>query len=74
MATTNATISLSSSDMIDGMAMSYYKTTALNKAGTCTGLSKMQSASKEFTSISEVELLDESVVTTDGANKVYTLL
>tara|TARA_Y100001973_G_C5196770_1_gene334806 strand:- start:1078 stop:1476 length:399 start_codon:yes stop_codon:yes gene_type:complete len=71
MATTTAAISLSSSDMIPGMAMNYYKTSTLHKAGSCTGLAKIQSASKEYTSTSTVELLDESVVTTDGANKLY---
>tara|TARA_R100000458_G_C8027552_1_gene84508 strand:- start:34 stop:432 length:399 start_codon:yes stop_codon:yes gene_type:complete len=71
MATTTAAISLSSSDMIPGMAMNYYKTSTLHKAGSCTGLTKIQSASKEYTSTSTVELLDESVVTTDGANKLY---
>ena len=71
MATTTAAISISSSDMIPGMAMNYYKTATLHKAGKCKGLEKIQSASKEYTSTSTVELLDESVVTTDKANKVY---
>lgn len=71
MATTTASVSISSSDMIPGMAMNYYKTSTLHKAGGCKGLEKIQSASKEYTSTSTVELLDESVVTTDGANKLY---
>jgi hypothetical protein len=70
MATTTASISISSS-VIPGMAMSYYKTATLYKAGGCDGLTKIQSATKEYTSTSTVELLDESVVTTDGANKLY---
>ena len=71
MATTTASVSISSSDMIPGMAMNYYKTSTLHKAGGCKGLEKIQSASKEYTSTSTVELLDESVVTTDAANKLY---
>lgn len=71
MATTTAAISISSSDLIPGMAMNYYKTATLHKAGSCNGLAKIQSATKEYTSTSTVELLDESVVTTDGANKLY---
>ena len=71
MATTTAAISISSSDLIPGMAMNYYKTATLHKAGSCNGLAKIQSATKEYTSTSTVELLDESVVTTDKANKLY---
>ena len=71
MATTTASISISSSDMIPGMAMNYYKTATLHKAGGCKGLEKMQSGTREYTSTSTVELLDESVVTTDKANKLY---
>ena len=71
MATTTASISISSSDMIPGMAMNYYKTATLHKAGGCKGLEKIQSGTREYTSTSTVELLDESVVTTDKANKLY---
>ena len=71
MATTTANISISSSDLIPGMAMNYYKSSTLHKAGSCTGLSRIQSGTKDYSSTSTVELLDESVVTTDGANKLY---
>ena len=73
MATTNASISISSSDMIPGMAMNYYKTATLHKAGGCTGLSKIQSGNAEYTSTSTVVLLDQSAlsVTADKANKLY---
>ena len=73
MATTNASISISSSNMIPGMAMSYYKTTTLHKAGGCTGLSKIQSGNAEYTSESTVALLDQSAlsVTANKANKLY---
>ena len=71
MSTTTASITIASSDMIPGMAMNYYKTATLFKAGGCVGLEKIQSGTKEYTSTSTVELLDESVVTTDKANKLY---
>ena len=71
MATTTASITLASSDLVSGMAMNYYKTATLNKAGTCTGLEKIQTGTREYLATGAVELLDESVVTTSGANKVY---
>ena len=71
MATTTASITIASSDIIPGMAMNYYKSSTLHKAGGCVGLEKIQSGTKEYTSTSTVELLDESVVTTDKANKLY---
>jgi len=71
MATTTASITLASSDLVDGMAMNYYKTATLNKAGTSTGLEKIQTGTREYLATGAVELLDESVVTTSGANKVY---
>jgi len=73
MATTTATISIASSDMIPGMAMSYYKSSTLHKAGSCTGLTKIQSGNAEYTSTSTVVLLDQSAlsVTSDKANKLY---
>jgi|TARA_R110002073_G_scaffold157039_2_gene312314 hypothetical protein len=71
MATTTASITLASSDLVSGMAMNYYKTATLNKAGTSTGLEKIQTGTREYLATGAVELLDESVVTTSGANKVY---
>ena len=71
MATTTANISISSSDLIPGMAMNYYKSSTLHKAGSCTGLSRIQSGTKDYSSTSTVELLDESVVTTGGAITVF---
>tara|TARA_R100001244_G_scaffold110091_1_gene81437 strand:- start:236 stop:640 length:405 start_codon:yes stop_codon:yes gene_type:complete len=73
MATTIASITLASSDLIPGMAMNYYKTATLTKAGTSTGLEKIQTGTREYLATGAVELLDESVVKSDGtgANKVY---
>ena len=73
MATTTASISIASSDIIPGMAMGYYKTATLHKAGGCTGLEKIMSGTVEYTSISAQTLLDQSAlsVTADKANKLY---
>ena len=71
MATTNATISIASSDMIPGMAMNYYKTATLHQGGGCTGLTKIQSGSKDFSSASIVDLLATTEAKLAGANKLY---
>jgi len=78
MATTTASITIASSDIIPGMAMNYYKTATLNKAGGCVGLEKIISGTKDYTSTSAQTLLDQSVVVTDEgtvtadkANKLY---
>lgn len=79
MATTTASITIASSDIIPGMAMNYYKTATLHKAGGCTGLEKIISGTKEYTSASAQTLLDQSVlgssgdstVTANKANKLY---
>ena len=71
MATTNASITLASSDLVSGMAMNYYKTATLNKAGTSTGLEKIQTGTREYLATGADNFLLEGIVTTDGANKVY---
>ena len=70
MATTTATITLSSADLTDN-ALGLSNTNTLYKAGGTIGLEKAQSGVRTYTATGAVELLDESVVTTDGANKVY---
>ena len=73
MATTTASITIASSDIVPGMAMNYYKTATLHKAGGCTGLEKIMSGTVEYTSTSAATLLDQSAlsVTADKANKLY---
>ena len=71
MSTTTASITIASPDILSGMAVNYYKSSQLKKAGSCTGLEKIQSGTREYLATGAAELLDESVVTTDGANKVY---
>ena len=76
MATINATITLSSSDMMDN-AVSITNTSTLTKAGNDTGLSETSGlARKKTSSGSNTILLDTdsgigSDATAGGANKVY---
>jgi|3_EtaG_2_1085321.scaffolds.fasta_scaffold97125_1 hypothetical protein len=78
MATTTASITLASSDLVSGMAMNYYKTATLTKGGTSTGLENIQSGKIEYTGTpSRKILLDQSAIETqvgtitNKANKVY---
>ena len=78
MATTTASITIASSDLVPGMATNYYKTSTLTKGGTSTGLENIQSGKIEYTGTpSRKILLDQSAIETqvgtitDKANKVY---
>ena len=77
MATTTASITIASSDLVPGMATNYYKTSTLTKAGTSTGLDNIQSGTVEYNAASQKALFDQSALTTqfgiiaDKANKVY---
>ena len=78
MATTTATITLSSADMMDS-ALSISNTSTLTTAGTDTGLVETTGlARKKFTNASEFILLDHALaqgiaedVTADKSAKVY---
>lgn len=73
MATTTASITIASSDIIPGMALSYQKTSTLEKAGGSVGLEKIQSGTVEYTANTAQTLLDQSAlsVTANKANKLY---
>ena len=78
MATTNASITIASSDLIPGMTTNYYKTATLTKGGTSTGLENIQSGKIEYSGgTSQKTLLDKSAledqvgVVQDKANKLY---
>jgi len=73
MATTNASITIASSDIIPGMAMNYYKTATLHKAGGCTGIEKIMSGTVEYTSTSAQTLMDSSDLNATAANKANKL-
>tara|TARA_Y100000114_G_scaffold157154_1_gene187501 strand:- start:1588 stop:1983 length:396 start_codon:yes stop_codon:yes gene_type:complete len=71
MATTTATITLSSADLT-GDALSLSSTATLTKAGTLTGLDQFTGvARKTFSSTSQVTLIDKADYTDDRAHKVY---
>jgi len=76
MATTIATISLSSSDLLSN-ALAFTSSTALSTAGTATGLTKTSGLGKTTTSYASSGVIQATTLyrsddaTTDGANKVY---
>ena len=71
MATTTATLTLSSADLT-GDALSLSTTATLTKAGTLTGLDQFTGvARKTFSSTSQVTLVDKGDYTDDRAHKVY---
>jgi len=75
MATTTATITLSSTDLTSD-ALSLSKTSTITKAGTTTGLTQTSGVGRKTTaSSSQYTLLDatETQYTDDKASKVYVL-
>lgn len=71
MATTTATLTLSSADLT-GDALSLSTTATLTKAGTVTGLDQFTGvARKTFSSTSIATLVDKGDYTDDRAHKVY---
>ena len=78
MATTTASITIASSDLIPGIPMNYSKTKTLTKGATSTGLENVQSGKIEYSGgTSQKILLDQSAIETqvgtitNKANKVY---
>tara|TARA_R110002012_G_scaffold14188_1_gene59280 strand:+ start:703 stop:1449 length:747 start_codon:yes stop_codon:yes gene_type:complete len=76
MATTTATITLSSADLLSN-ALSFSSTTALTTAGSSTGLSQTTGLARKTTSFASSGVIDTLVLyraddyTADGANKIY---
>ena len=71
MATTTATLTLSSSDLT-GDALSLSTTATLTKAGTVTGLDQFTGIARQtFTQNTILTLIDKSLYDADGAHKVY---
>ena len=71
MATTTATITLSSAD-ITGDALNLSTTSTLTKAGTVTGLDQTTGIARQtFTQNTILTLIDKSLYDADGAHKVY---
>ena len=76
MATTIATISLASSDLLSN-ALAFSQTTALTTAGTSTGLTKTSGLARKITSAAASGNIQAEILyrgddaTTNGANKIY---
>ena len=71
MATTTATLTLSSADLT-GDALSLSTTATLTKAGTVTGLDQFTGVARQtFTQNTMLTLIDKSLYDVDGAHKVY---
>lgn len=71
MATTTATITLSSADLT-GDALALTATTNLNKAGTVTGLDQTTGIARQtFSQNTILTLIDKTLYDADGAHKVY---
>ena len=71
MATTTATITLSSADLT-GDALALSATATLTKAGTATGLDQTTGIARQtFTQNTILTLIDKSLYDADGAHKIY---
>ena len=71
MATTTATLSITSSDLLAGMPLAINATTSLYKTGTTTGLELMDMGHGQLTQASAADALHEALGTVDTANWVY---
>ena len=72
MATTNATITLASSDLLSN-ALSLSATKTLYKAGTTTGLDGLQYERLEVPTGDVYDLIDATALGANKANKVYVV-
>jgi hypothetical protein len=70
MATTTATLTLSSTDLLSD-ALSVSATQTLYKAGTTTGLDGLQYERLEVAAGTEVDIIDATTAGANKANKVY---
>ena len=71
MATTTATVSITSADLMPGMALSIGATSTLMQTGTTTGLELVDMGAGKLTEASAADALHEALGTADTANWVY---
>jgi|TARA_R110002124_G_scaffold263283_1_gene429577 hypothetical protein len=71
MATTTATVSITSQDLMPGMALSIGATSTLMQTGTTTGLELVDIGAGKLTEASAADALHEALGTADTANWVY---
>jgi len=71
MATTTATLSITSPDLTPGMPLNISASSTLTQTGTTTGLELMDMGSGKLTEDSAADALHEALGTADTANYVY---
>ena len=71
MATTTATVSISSSDLLPGSSLNINASSTLMKTGLTTGLELMDMGHGELTEASAADALHEALGTVDTSNYVY---
>jgi len=71
MATTTATVSITSADLTPGMALAINASSTLMQTGTTTGLELVDMGAGKLTEASAADALHEALGTTDTANWVY---
>ena len=71
MATTTATVNISSGDLQPGSSLSISASSTLMKTGTTTGLELVDMGRGELTQASAIDALHEALGTADSANWVY---
>ena len=71
MATTTATVGITSADLMPGMALNISATSTLMQTGTTTGLELMDMGAGALTQASGVDALHEALGTADTTNWVY---
>ena len=71
MATTTATVNITSSDLLPGMPLAINATSTLYETGTTTGMELMDMGHGQLTEASAADALHEALGTADTANWVY---
>jgi len=71
MATTTATVGITSADLMPGMALNISATSTLMQTGTTTGLELMDMGAGQLTQASGADALHDALGTADTANWVY---
>ena len=71
MATTTATVSITSADLMPGMPLAISASTTLNQTGTTTGLELMDMGAGILTEATAKDALHEALGSTDTSNWVY---
>ena len=71
MATTTATVSISSSDLMPGSSLSINASSTLMKTGLTTGMELMEMGNAELTAAYEAQLFSDGPATDNGAYFIY---